>query len=60
MYGCETWSLILREVYILRVLEKRRIFGPKGDEIVGDRRRMHMRSFITCNLSQVGLLRIIK
>ena len=31
LYGCETWSLILREEHRLRVLEKRvlrRIFGP--------------------------------
>jgi len=29
LYGCETWSLILREERRLRVL--RRIFGPKRD-----------------------------
>jgi hypothetical protein len=32
LYGCETWSLTLREEHKLRVLEKRvlrRIFGPK-------------------------------
>jgi hypothetical protein len=31
LYGCETWSLILREVHGLRVFEKRVlrwIFGP--------------------------------
>jgi hypothetical protein len=36
LYGCETWSLTLREEHILRVFENRvlrRIFGPKGDEI---------------------------
>jgi hypothetical protein len=35
LYGCETWSLILREKNILRVFENRvlrRIFGPKRDE----------------------------
>jgi len=35
LYGCETWSLTLREEYRLRVFEKRvlrRIFGPKRDE----------------------------
>jgi hypothetical protein len=33
LYGCETWSLILREEHRLRVFENRvlrRIFGPKG------------------------------
>jgi hypothetical protein len=32
MYGCKTWSLILREEHRLRVFENkvlRRIFGPK-------------------------------
>ena len=34
MHGCETWSLTLKEVRRLRVIEKtvlRRIFGPKRD-----------------------------
>jgi hypothetical protein len=37
LYGCETWSLTLREEHRLRVLENRvlRIFGPKGDEVTG-------------------------
>ena len=33
LYGCETWSLTLREVHSLRVLENRvlrRIFGGTG------------------------------
>jgi len=37
LYGCETWSLTLREEDRLRVFENRvlrRIFGPKRDEIV--------------------------
>jgi hypothetical protein len=39
LYGCETWSLTLREEHRLRVFEKRvlrRIFGPKRDEVTGD------------------------
>jgi hypothetical protein len=35
LYGCETWSLTLREEHRLRVFENRelrRIFGPKSDE----------------------------
>jgi len=35
-YGCETWSLTLREEPRLRVFENRvlrRIFGPKRDEV---------------------------
>jgi hypothetical protein len=36
LYGCETWSLTLREEHRLRVFENRvlrRIFGPKRDEV---------------------------
>jgi hypothetical protein len=35
LYGCETWSLILREEHRLRVYENRvlrRIFKPKRDK----------------------------
>jgi hypothetical protein len=38
LYGCETWSLALREERRLRVFENRvlrRIFGPKMDEVTG-------------------------
>jgi hypothetical protein len=44
LYGCETWSLILREERRLRVFENRvlrRIFGPKRDEVTGERRKLH-------------------
>jgi hypothetical protein len=37
--GCETWSLMLREEFRLRVFENRvlrRIFGPKRDEVTGE------------------------
>jgi hypothetical protein len=43
-YGCETWSVTLREEHRLRVFENRvlrRIFGPKGDEVTGEWRRLH-------------------
>jgi hypothetical protein len=35
LYGCETWSLALREEHRLRVFDNRvlrRIFGPKREE----------------------------
>jgi len=38
LYGCETWSLTLREERRLRVFQNRvlrRIFGPKRDEVTG-------------------------
>ena len=43
LYGCETWSLTLREESKLRVFQNRilrRIFGPKRDEN-GERRRLN-------------------
>ena len=44
LYGCETWSLSLREKRKLRVFENRvlmRIFGPRRDEVTGEWRRLH-------------------
>jgi hypothetical protein len=38
LYGCETWSVTLREEHRLRVFENRvlrRIFGPMRDEVTG-------------------------
>jgi hypothetical protein len=43
-YGCETWSLILREERRLRVFEGRvlrRVFGPKKDAVMGRWRKLH-------------------
>jgi len=42
LYGCETWSLILREERRLRLFENRvlsRIFEPKWDEVNGEWKR---------------------
>jgi hypothetical protein len=36
LYGCETWSVTLREEHGLRVFENRRIFGPMGDKVMGE------------------------
>jgi hypothetical protein len=44
LYGCETWSLTLREENRLRVFENRvlsRIFGPRRDEVTGEWRKLH-------------------
>ena len=44
LYGCETWSLILREERRLSVFEKRvlrRVFGPKRDKVTGEWRKLH-------------------
>jgi hypothetical protein len=48
LYGCETWSLTLREEHRLSVFEKsvlRRIFGPKRDEVMGEWRKLHNEKF---------------
>jgi hypothetical protein len=44
LYGCETWSLALREVRWLRVFENRmlrRIFEPKRNDVTGVWRKRH-------------------
>jgi len=44
LYGCETWSLTLREKRRLNVFENRvlrRIFGPKRDEVTGEWGKLH-------------------
>ena len=44
LYGCEIWSLKLREERKLTVFENmvlRRIFGPRRDEVTGEWRRLH-------------------
>src|SRR5215469_4241886 len=44
LYGCETWSLTLREERRLSVFENRvlrRVFGPKRDEVTGEWRKLH-------------------
>jgi len=43
LYGCETWSLTLREERRLRVFENRvlrRVFGPKSDKVTGEWRKL--------------------
>ena len=43
MYGCETWSLTLREERRLRMYENRvlkRIFWPRRDEVTGEWRKL--------------------
>jgi hypothetical protein len=44
LYGCETWSLTLREEHKLRMFENRalrRIFGPKRGEVTGQWSKLH-------------------
>jgi hypothetical protein len=62
LYGCETWSVTLREGHRLRVFENRvlrGIFGPKGDEVTGEWRKLY--SGELRNLySSPGIIRQIK
>ena len=44
LYGCETWSLTLREERRLRAFENRvprRIFGHRGNEVTEEWRKLH-------------------
>jgi len=58
LYGCETWSLTLREERRLRVFENRmlrRVFGPKRDEVTGEWRKLHNKE-----LSDLYSVRVVK
>jgi hypothetical protein len=62
LYGCETWSLTLREEHTLMVFENwvlRRIFGPKRDEVTGEWRKLHKEE-IHDLYSSPSIIRIIK
>ena len=62
LYGCETWSLTLREETKLRVFENkvlRRIFGPRRDEVTGDWRRLHNEE-LNVLYSSPNIVRVIK
>jgi hypothetical protein len=62
LYGCETWSLALREEQRLKVFENRvlrRIFGPKRDEATGKWRRLHNEE-LNDLYSSPNIIRVIK
>jgi hypothetical protein len=62
LYGCETWSLTLREEHRLRVVENRalrRIFGLKRDEVTGEWRKLHNEKLHDL-YSSPSIIRIIK
>jgi hypothetical protein len=62
LYGCENWSLTLKEEHRLRVFENRvprRVFGPKRDEVTGEWRKLHNEELRDLYSSQ-SIIRIIK
>jgi hypothetical protein len=62
LYGCETWSLTLRDEHRLKVFENRvlrRISGPKRDEETGGWGKLHNKE--QHNLySSASIIRMIK
>jgi hypothetical protein len=62
LYGCETWSLTIRKERRLRVFENRvliRIFGPKGDKVAGECRKLHNEK-LNDLYSSHNIVRVIK
>jgi hypothetical protein len=62
MYGCETWSLTLRKEHRLRVFEDRvlrMMFGPKREEVTGERRKLHNEELQDLH-SSPSIIRIMK
>jgi len=61
-YGCETWSLTLREERRLMVFENRvlrRIFGPNRDEVTGAWGKLHNEELNGLYCSPI-IVRVIK
>jgi hypothetical protein len=50
VYGCETWSLTLREDHRRRVFENSVL---RRDEVIGGWRKLHNECFITCTVCQI-------
>ena len=58
LYGCETWSIILREEHRLRVFENRvlrRIFEPERGRVTGEWRKLNNEELMICTAHQILL-----
>jgi hypothetical protein len=67
VYGCETWSLKLRDICRLKLFENRvfrRTFGPKRDKVTGEWRKLHNEElndlYSSLHIVQMIKLRIIR
>jgi hypothetical protein len=58
LYGCETWSLTLREEHRLNG-ELRRIFGPRRNEVTGGWRMQQNKELLTF-YSSPSRIRMVK
>jgi hypothetical protein len=62
LYGCETWSLTVREAYRLRKFENRllrRLLGLKRDEVTGGWRKLHNEELHNLS-SSPSIIRMVK
>jgi hypothetical protein len=62
LYGCEAWSLTLREERRLKVFENRvlrRVFGPKTDEVTGEWGKLHIEE-LNDLYSLPSIVRVVK
>jgi hypothetical protein len=62
LYGCETWSLTLKEEHRLRVFGNR-IFRLKKDEVTGEWRKEHNKElcelyYLTCRIRIIKFRRM--
>jgi hypothetical protein len=62
LYGCENWSLTLREEHRQEMFDDRvlrRIFGPKRHDVTGEWRKVHNKELQDL-YSSPSIIRIIK
>ena len=62
-YGCETWSLTLREERRLRLFENRvlrEMFGLERDEVTGEWRKLHNEELndLYCSSSMIQVIKL--